>query len=916
VNSETRWIRVEALFFAATALPETERGEFLERECGGDRELRNDTESLLASDAVTNWDIAKVIESEVSALFLEQDMAGAVLGTWRIVREIGRGGMGAVYLAARDGADFEKQVAIKLVKRGVDTASVLARFLDERRILAGLDHPYIARLIDGGTSPDGRPYFIMEYVEGLGIAEYCAREKLTANQRCELFCKVCEPVSYAHGRLVIHRDLKPANILVTEGGSPKLLDFGIARLLTAVGGEDGGVQATLAHTPQYASPEQMRGQPVDTASDVFSLGVILRELVADVAVPEDLRKIVEKATKEEREERYRSVEQLSEDVRCYLAGRPVVARDQSWRYRAGRFVTRNRISVGAAVLAAVLMTAGAASILWEARQAGFQRQKAEQRLGQMVELANRALFDVHSSIERLPGAIPARKQIVRSTLEYLDKLRAESGGDPRVLSTLAAAYEQVAKIEGSPLQPNLGDLKGAETNYLLAQKILAELVGHDPGNAGLRLRSAELNSDHAELAEQTGQHKAALAYLDQGIEDVRLSVAAEPSNYAARKMQAAILLQKGEITDVYDPDVTLRDDLARLPVNEAMMREHPEDVDAILNLASTWTQIGNCYLERGDIPDEIDSYRKAGTLRERAFAMRPDDVAVLRDLLIVYGHIGDAMGNPFVISAGNYKGAVPWYAKATAIARRMSAADPSNEQARLDVGAALTRIGASQTAAGEYREALENLAAAAAVLDPFAARRPMNASFVEMDSLIYEYKARSLQALGQADSSIVNWRRSIDICAAVFAVSPSDSSCQKQWSVDWNGLAPLLAATGDFKSGLKQGQASLELARTIAKNPGKTSGSYLPRALTANGAIYTAAAKRPGIPQADATGYWRSASEYYKQAIHEWKALRLATYPFIEEEQEAEVRLAECERALRGVQRAVPFVQPRTTQGI
>jgi len=177
----------------------------------------------------------------------------------------------------------------------------------------------------------------------------------------------------------------------------------------------------------------------------------------------------------------------------------------------------------------------------------------------------------------------------------------------------------------------------------------------------------------------------------------------------------------------------------------------------------------------------------------------------------------------------------------------------------------------------------------------------MISAFVEMDSLIYEYKARSLQALGQVDSSILNWRRSIDICGAIFAVSPADTSCQKQWSIDWNGLAPLLAATGDFKGGVKQGQASLELARTIAKRPGKTSGSYLPRALAANGAVYTAAAKRPGVAQLDATGYWRSASEYYKQAIHEWMVLGLTAHPYIEEAQDAGTQLAECERALRGI---------------
>ena len=209
---DTDWNRLETVFLGAVVLDGRAREIYLGETCGDDSPFRMQVEALLASDSVAEREIATLIEGAAHSL-LFQDMCGVRLGAWRIEREIGRGGMGAVYLALRDGEDFEKQVAIKLIRPGVDPNTILPRFLAERRILAGLDHPYIARLIDGGTSPDGQPYFVMEYVEGVSIGEYCFAEKLSAAGRCRLFRKVCEAVAFAHRQLVVHRDLKPANIL-------------------------------------------------------------------------------------------------------------------------------------------------------------------------------------------------------------------------------------------------------------------------------------------------------------------------------------------------------------------------------------------------------------------------------------------------------------------------------------------------------------------------------------------------------------------------------------------------------------------------------------------------------------------------------------------------------------------------------
>jgi serine/threonine protein kinase len=284
VTSSEHWRRIEEVFQSALDIPEGQRDDWLSHACAGDTQLRQEVEGLLARDADESPLISGIIEGTAASLFDDDApldaMAGMELGHYRVIRELGRGGMGAVYLAVRADLTFDKQVAIKLVKRGIDTDAVLQRFWYERRILAGLDHPYIARLVDGGTSPDGRPYFVMEYVDGKPLDVYAREQNLSIEQRCELFRKICEAVSYAHRNLIIHRDLKPANVLVTADGTPKLLDFGIARLLSVDPGEHtiSGPSGSRALTPEFASPEQVRGDAVSTATDVYSLGATLKAI--------------------------------------------------------------------------------------------------------------------------------------------------------------------------------------------------------------------------------------------------------------------------------------------------------------------------------------------------------------------------------------------------------------------------------------------------------------------------------------------------------------------------------------------------------------------------------------------------------------------------------------------------------------
>jgi serine/threonine protein kinase len=389
-----RWKKVEDVFESALQRPPSERAAFLEAACEGDQFLRNQVETLLLSlERAGNFMEASALGVNLSDTVVEEtpSVIGQRFGSYKIVKEIGRGGMGSVYLATRADDEFQKRVAIKLIRRGMDTDFIIKRFRNERQILASLDHPHIARLLDGGTTDDGLPYFVMEYVEGAPLYRYCDSKKLSVLDRLRIFRRVCSAVHYAHLNHVIHRDLKPSNILVTADGTPKLLDFGIAKLLNpelAFAPLDPTTAAVRLMTPEYASPEQVRGEPLTAASDVYALGVMLYELLTDhrpyrlkshlahelarviceaepdlpsVAVnsievigvdsdepieitpttvsqarsttPEQLKRelsgsldnIVLKAMAKDVSKRYRSVEEFSEDIRRYLEGHPVVA---------------------------------------------------------------------------------------------------------------------------------------------------------------------------------------------------------------------------------------------------------------------------------------------------------------------------------------------------------------------------------------------------------------------------------------------------------------------------------------------------------------------------------------------------------------------------------------------------------------
>jgi eukaryotic-like serine/threonine-protein kinase len=396
---QPKWDWVQEIFLEAADLHPTERAVFLDRVCSGDPEARMEVESLLHADATGESAVCAAIESEIASMLDESSLVGVRLGAYRLLKEIGRGGMGTVYLAERADGQFEKQVAVKMVRPGLDTEFILARFRRERQVLGRFDHPNIGKLLDGGTAANGTPYFVMEYIDGDWITRYCKSKALGVEERLRLFLRVCTAVHYAHLQFVVHRDLKPGNILVDSKGEPKLLDFGICKLLYRDQDGDQNNTVTIGKgllTPQYACPEQVRGEPVTIASDVYSLGAVCYELMTgarphifreltpqvveqvvcmqEVRAPSevarqdnaklaaqlrgDLDTIILQAMRKEPARRYETVERFADDIRKHLADEPITARPDHFMYRSGKFLRRNRLGMGVGLALVIAFAAG------------------------------------------------------------------------------------------------------------------------------------------------------------------------------------------------------------------------------------------------------------------------------------------------------------------------------------------------------------------------------------------------------------------------------------------------------------------------------------------------------------------------------------------------------------------------------
>ncbi len=500
-DESTGFRRVKEIFNAALDLESSDRQAFVDNACGSDEVLRGRVWDLLAADEATGNPLDETVAG-LGARLLTASAAGQRIGPHRLLREIGRGGMGTIYLAVRDDGEYREEVAIKLIRNGLDNDGIVRRFRQERQILANLHHPNIARVLDGGLTELGLPYFVMEYIDGQPIDQYCDSHRLSTAQRLDLFLSVCGAVQAAHGRLVVHCDLKPSNILVTKDGIPKLLDFGIARLLDT-GDTSGSTTLTASGrmmTPEYASPEQVRGETLSTASDVYSLGGVLYRLLTgrrpyrietssryeieravceqkpeklSVAIvrsrdedsdsletlskmscttPERLRRqlsgdldnIALKALSKQPEQRYASADQLAEDLRRHQRGLPVLARQPTFRYRTTKFIRRHWVGVSATMLIAASLLGGIAATSHQAQVARSREVTAEETLQFLLEL-----FESNDPYAAEFGTLTLRDVFENGAELITDELRSEPLARARVMDTLGEIYRKLGLFDQS-----------------------------------------------------------------------------------------------------------------------------------------------------------------------------------------------------------------------------------------------------------------------------------------------------------------------------------------------------------------------------------------------------------------------------------------------------------------------------------
>ncbi|MGB9244478.1 MAG: serine/threonine-protein kinase [Candidatus Acidiferrales bacterium] len=840
--------------------------------------MRREIESLLAHHARAQsfmetpaLDVAagSLCEDEISSEIDEQPLIGRTISHYRLVAKLGSGGMGEVYQAVRDDGAYEKQVAVKLIRSDLGSGYFIARFKIERQIMARLDHPHIARILDAGTTEDRLPYVVMEYVDGLPIDEYCQKKRLGVPERLKLFQAVCLAVQYAHQNLVLHRDLKPGNILVTPQGEAKLLDFGIAKITNS--GESSGLgpgespaTALPMMTPEYASPEQVRNGPVTTATDIYSLGIILYKLLCgrvpfvskdasrhDIAravcetepakpssvardreapgtpiqqsqgrfefwkrgerssalanmLAGDLDNIVLKALRKEPERRYASAAQLSEDVRRYLEGLPVAAHKDTLGYRAGKFVRREKKIATAAVLLVLSLAGGMIASLWEARIARLERARAERRFNDVRTLADSLVFDVNDAIKDLPGSTAARELVVNKALTYLDGLAQEANGDLSLQRELASAYERVGEVQGSFDNSNLGNTAGALASFEKAAAIREGIATGEHDSAESLGNVANVYEMLSRTLSGSGQYQDALGYAQK-------TLAIRQQLYAADRT--------------------------------------PESQEG---LAGAYYVLGLSHSALGDLQDALSSLQKSVAMREAITNASPALYAEVRTRL-----------------SGTYG----------------------------EMSVVLSQLGEPAQAIVVARQGLE-------VMNALAAAHPDNRLYQEYAYEHTEVIGDYLETLGDHVQAESYYKKALAGFRATSSSDPNDVNSKVWLGESESSLGKVQIENGEIAPGLENTRTGLQLALELYRaDPAENNDKLtdLADAYAAYGFAYAHLAQRPTISDSERTADWQRARDQYQQSLNTWRVaqqLHVVARPDAVKPEQVSKELARCNAVL------------------
>ncbi len=745
----TDWNRLKDLFEQALRVEPTVRDSFLRAQTE-DPDVLAELRSLL----IVYEKSPEFLEGAAPEIGELQAFAGRRIGPWRLIREVGRGGMGVVWEAQRVDEEYEQRVAIKVLPAGLLSSSEIARFREERQILARLTHPGIARLLDGGTAADGSPYLVMEYIEGERLDEWARQRAPSLRERLKMFLSVSAAVDYAHRHLIIHRDLKPANILVTPEGTAKLLDFGIAKLLDTDGVTRRTATGTARHlTPEYASPEQIRGEMVSTASDIYSLGVVLYRLltgqppyaadsrdsllmmqaicekdppppsaVAETGAWElrgELDAIVLEALRKNPENRYPSVRAMADDIVAWMEGRPVSAHRRPFWRRSLQHVRRHKTQSAAVagVLASILVGAGVS--LWYARDAARERRIAELRFDDGRRLAHAVVFELQDAIVHLPGSTRAREILVERALGYLRALEASGPASRDLQVELAAAYSRIGDVQGNPTQADLGNTKAALESETQARRLALTVLRAHPGDGEAEGILADADERLVLLGDVQGDADRWSGLWQEGIRIRRRQAALHPADTRLAAKVRTMEADKLRLERRWNEALAAYQQVAGL-LREALLK-NPGDLDLGDGLSTTYHQIARCQKELGQLNEALAAYREAQRLDESRLTFAAGDTDAQEDLsfdLVEAGWIEYRLGR--------FKQAIADYEQALALQEKLSAADPQDMRMRLEAAKLLNTAAPAYEAAGDRRKAIEVLNAAAARLEAALAADPDN----------------------------------------------------------------------------------------------------------------------------------------------------------------------------------------------
>ena len=739
----------------------------------------------------------------IPASRLSDALIGSHVGPYRIIGQLGEGGMGLVFLGDRDDHQFNKRVAIKVLKHAEDWSAAQRRFQLEREVLAAFDHPAIVRLLDAGLTANGMPCVITEYVEGVPLDQYCAKNLPAIAGRLRLFLEVCSAVHYAHQRLVVHCDIKPVNILVTPEGRPKLLDFGIGKLLqgqpeTRI--ESAGGPLTLGH----ASPEQLLGRPVTTATDIYALGLTLYEILTgrrphpssniaelvykvtctDPELPSeashnpklggDLDAVVLKAMARDPAARYAGVAELADDISRHLNSLPVSVLSGSTRYRVSKFVLRNRRIAIPAFLGIVLLIGALVAAAFAGVVARRQQARAERRFEEVHQLVNVILFELYDAASKIPGATPLQEQMVKRSTEYLDRLSAEARGNLPLALDVIDAYIKFGDIQGNPYQPNLGDTAAALASYQKALNIASGLAKKYPANTQLQHSAAKAHQEMADVLVMLGRSK-------EGLDHVRQAVS----------------------------------------IFEKLAKNDPKNIEATMDLASCLEGLGDQLghpglISLGDEQGAVIAYNKSLENWQAALSQNAGNVRVRRAsavLLMKIADIEDDRGKPL--------DALKMYRQASAAAQSL----PSDPKSRRVVSMLERKLGASLGAVGNREEAEQHLFRALSESEATSAADPLNARARLDVAVCWNTLGDFYDTTGNTSHALTSFAKTTDLLEALARSDPSNTRYPTQ-------LSDVLLHTGEllYKSGHKpeaahQTQRGLEVIRRLADAPNASPGT-------------------------------------------------------------------------------------------